>query len=116
MRFMFLVYLDEEVAARKSDDERAAMVTRCLAQPAEWKRRAVMETAAALQPTSVSTTVRVRGGRTFLTDGPFAETNAPLGGYSIVDCANEDQALQLAAQSIKICGNPAAAIEVRPIL
>ena len=59
-----------------------------------------------------ATSVRIRDGKRTLTDGPFAETSEHLGGYYIVDVADLDRAVELAAQL------PAArtsVVEVRPI-
>jgi hypothetical protein len=67
----------------------------------------------ALDGPSSATTVRVREGRTLLTDGPFAETKEQLSGYFVFDCANLDEALALAA---RIPGAHHGAIEVRPLL
>jgi len=66
-----------------------------------------------LHDASTATTVRVRDGKTTLTDGPFAETKEQLGGYYVVDVAGLDRALELAAEL------PAAkglGVEVRPIM
>jgi hypothetical protein len=68
---------------------------------------------AALTARSSSTTVRVRDGETILTDGPSAEIKEQLGGYTIVECADLDEALKWAAIM------PAArdaSVEVRPIV
>ncbi len=116
MRFMLIVYLDEQVEARKSDAERDEMFERCFAHSAEWKRQGVMEAGEPLHPTPVSTSVRVRDGKTILTDGPFAETKEQLAGYYVVNCANEEEALRLATEASEIHRNPSGAIEVRPIL
>ena len=66
-----------------------------------------------LQPPETATTVRVSGGKTITTDGPFVETKEALGGYLIFEADNLDAAIELAAQI------PAArlggAIEVRPV-
>jgi len=65
-----------------------------------------------LHGVDMATSVRVRDGHTLATDGPFAETKEHLGGYFVVDVADLDRALELAAQL------PAArtgAVEVRPI-
>ena len=70
MRFMLIVYLDEQVEARKSDAERDEMFERCFAHSAEWKRQGVMEAGEPLHPTPVSTSVRVRDGKTILTPAP----------------------------------------------
>src|SRR5579864_2715078 len=57
----------------------------------------VLVDCAPLAASSSSTTVRIRDGETILTDGPSAEIKELLGGYTIVDCANLDEALKWAA-------------------
>ncbi len=66
----------------------------------------------ALQPISTATSVRVRDGKTLLTDGPFAETAEQLGGYYLIEAANLDDATAIAA---RIPGARGGTIEVRPI-
>lgn len=71
---------------------------------------------AALYPTSTATTVRVtgaRGGDLVTTDGPYAETKEALTGFYLLDAADLDQAIKIAADL------PAAwdgAVEVRPVI
>lgn len=67
----------------------------------------------ALQPTSAATTVRLRDGKRLTTDGPFAETKEQLGGYYLVEAADLDQAITIAA---KIPGARSGSVEVRPIM
>jgi hypothetical protein len=65
----------------------------------------------ALEGPEAATTVRVRGGETLLSDGPFIETKEFIAGIDVVSCADRQQAIQLAA------AHPIAryhAIEVRP--
>jgi hypothetical protein len=66
-----------------------------------------------LKPSASSTTVRVKNGRTAITDGPFAETREQLGGYHVLECRDLDEALALAARvpTLKVGGT----IEVRPL-
>ncbi|GAB3003683.1 YciI family protein [Actinosynnema sp. NPDC050801] len=67
-----------------------------------------------LQPAETATTLRVSDGERLLTDGPFAGTKEVLGGYYILDVADLDTALDIAAKT------PAArlggVIEVRPLV
>jgi hypothetical protein len=67
-----------------------------------------------LQPVETATTVRVQGGQTLLTDGPFLDAKEHLGGYYLVEANDLDAALELAARV------PAArmggAVEVRPLV
>lgn len=67
----------------------------------------------ALQWTDTATTVRVRDGKAAYTDGPFAETKEILSGFFLVDVANLDEALAIAA---RIPSAKFGSIEVRPIL
>ena len=52
---------------------------------------------APLQPAAAATTVRVRDGETLLTDGPAAEIKEQFGGYTLIECADLDEALKWAA-------------------
>src|ERR1700756_781716 len=64
-----------------------------------------------LRPVADATSVRVRGGETLISDGPFAETKEQIGALDILDCANLDEAIELASK------HPVArygTIEVRP--
>jgi hypothetical protein len=65
-----------------------------------------------LQPPSASTTVRVRGGETLITDGPAAEIKEQFGGFTLVECADLDEALAWAA-AIPTASD--GTVEVRPL-
>ena len=60
-----------------------------------------------------ATTVRVRNGKTTVTDGPFAETKEQLGGYYLVEAKDLDEAISIAA---RIPGARNGSIEVRPVM
>lgn len=65
-----------------------------------------------LKPSATATTVRVREGKAITTDGPFAETKEQVGGFYIIDAADMEDALAIAAQ---IPGARFGCVEVRPI-
>lgn len=65
-----------------------------------------------LKPTDTATTVRVRDDEIVLSDGPFAETKEQLGGFYVVEAADLDAAVKLAAE---IPGAQTGCIEVRPV-
>ena len=77
---------------------------------------AVIRGGAALYPTTTATTVRVHGGKggdVVTTDGPYAETKEALTGFYLLECADLDEAVAVAAKL------PAAwngAVEVRPLI
>ena len=64
-----------------------------------------------LLPPESATVVRVQGGATTMTDGPFAETKEQLGGFWVIQCADLDQALAWAEKCAQACMEP---VEVRP--
>lgn len=64
-----------------------------------------------LHPTSAAATVRVQGGKTVVTHGPFAETREQLGGFCAIDCKNLDEALEWAAKAPQA---QFGSVEVRP--
>src|SRR5688572_21898849 len=64
-----------------------------------------------LQPVRDSTTVRVRGGEVLIADGPFAETKEQIVGFDVLECADLDEAIEVAKK------HPVAtfgALELRP--
>jgi hypothetical protein len=65
-----------------------------------------------LRPVSSASTVRIRNGKTAVTDGPFAETREQLGGYYLIEAKNLDEATAIAA---RIPTAQTGSIEVRPV-
>jgi hypothetical protein len=64
-----------------------------------------------LHPADTATVVRVDGGETLVTDGPFAETKEQVGGFWVIEAADLDAALEWAGKATRACRAP---IEVRP--
>lgn len=77
---------------------------------------AVIRGGNALYPTATATTVRVsggKGGEILTSDGPYAETKEALTGFYLLDCADLDEAVKVAAT---IPAAWAGAVEVRPVI
>jgi len=51
-----------------------------------------------LRPVSDATTVRMRGGKVLITDGPFVETREWIAGFDILECDDLDEAITIASQ------------------
>ena len=51
----------------------------------------------AVRPQELAKAVRVRGGKVLVTDGPYAETKEILCGFDLLECADVDEAIQVAA-------------------
>ena len=112
MRYMCLIYSNEAIEAGQSAEEQEAVMSKYMAFTTRVRETGVMDAGDPLLPTNTATTVRVRGGKTSNTDGPFAETKEQLGGYYILNCKDLDEALSYAAE---IPGAEAGCVEVRPI-
>ncbi len=113
MRYLFLVYTSEADDVAEGTPERASIMQRYGALSQELREAGVHLGGERLQPIAAATTVRVRDGKTMITDGPFAETKEQLGGYYLLDCKDLDEALAFAA---KIPSADYGSIEVRPLM
>jgi hypothetical protein len=110
MRYLLLIGADEELAGKTVPDDGPS--------DAFWswlddlQRRGVLQAHEGLHPSRTATTVRVRGDEVLLTDGPFIEGKEQVGGFALIDCADLDEAIEIAAR------HPASAfgrIEIRPV-
>jgi hypothetical protein len=113
VKYICLVYAEPGTFRTISADEGRALDRDSLAYDEELVRRGHFIAASALQGVDTATTIRVRGGKTLMSDGPFAETKEVLCGFIFIEAADRDEALRLAA------GIPMArygTIEVRPEL
>lgn len=112
MKYLLQIYphLEPEEFERLPEDERDAIVDEYLAV----SRSPGVVDGAQLQPADTATTVRVEGGETLLTDGPFMDAKEHVGGFLLFEADNLDAALDIAARI------PAArmggAVEVRPLV
>ncbi|MGH7932893.1 MAG: YciI family protein [Candidatus Binataceae bacterium] len=113
MNFLCLVYFEQGTLSALSPDEKASLDRDSMAYDEELRRSGHYIVANALEPAGTARTVRVRRGKASATDGPFAETKEHLGGFILIDAANLNEAVDIAA------GIPLAklgSIEVRPIM
>jgi hypothetical protein len=109
MKYMLLICGDPSVELTPED--RADMGTDTDSWVTEMDARGVRLQGERLRPVSDATTVRVRDRQVLVADGPFAETKEQIAGFDILECANLDEAIEVAAK------HPVArfgVIEVRP--
>src|SRR5439155_9427905 len=111
MRYVLLIYGNEANAANMMPEDRAASMQGHETFANETQARGMLTGGAPLQSTSTAKTIRVRNGKMLITDGPFAETKEQLGGFYIVNCKDQDEALAMAA---KLPDAQYGSIEVRP--
>ena len=110
MRYMLLIYLDEQ-ALGEAEREHCYVESTELAR--ELNSQGHYLAANPLHPTSTATSIRVREGKPLVTDGPFAETREQLGGYFLIDAKNLDEAISIAA---RIPGARTGTVEIRPLM
>ena len=110
MKYACLIYGDESTAVAPDSPEFGEIMAGYMAFGETAGERIVA--GEPLEPTSTATTVTVRNGETITTDGPFAETKEQLGGFYVLECADLDEAISLAAQ---IPGAADGRVEVRPV-
>jgi hypothetical protein len=109
MKYMLMFWVDEsgEVTA----DEDAAMMIAVKSWVEEMTERGVLVHGGALRAAREAKIVRVSDGELLVSDGPFAETKEQIGGYVVVEGADLDAAVRIAA------AHPlarTARVEVRP--
>jgi hypothetical protein len=111
MKYLLLMYANESEAPQ-SPEELEAVASAWYAYMGEGKAAGVLLSNNGLEPGASATTLRIRNGKSLITDGPFAETHEQLGGYSLLDCKDLDEAIRWAE---KIPTAKYGSVEIRPL-
>ena len=113
MRYILLLYGDEKLGENVSPEQWQAVMVAHQEWTEEAERRGLKPTGDALHGTNQAKTVRFENNQASLTtDGPFAETKEQLGGFYIINCQSEAEALEMAAKLPVGDGS----VEVRPVM
>jgi hypothetical protein len=110
MQYALMIYSDPASYEALPEAERAAIGAEFTALTHDARAVSTVQ----LQSAETATCVRVAGGRTLMTDGPFADTKEVLGGFWLVEAANLDDAVELAA-CIPVA-RFGGVVEVRPVV
>lgn len=110
MKYLLLIYMDENVLS-DAEREHCYVESAQLAQDLNTKGQYLAATP--LHPVATATSVRVRDGKSLVTDGPFAETREQLGGFFLVNAQDLDEAIAIAT---RIPGARVGTVEIRPVL
>ena len=103
MRYLLLIRGDESAAAHADEG--------CFGWSERMAERGVLQGGGGLRPPAEGKAVRIRRRQLMLSDGPFAETKEVMVGYDFLECANLDEAIEVASK------HPLAkrgAMELRP--
>jgi hypothetical protein len=112
MKYLCLAYEEEAVLRALGQDEWQALRQETLDYVEALRRSGQLVDARPLRSARTAATLRIRDGQLSVTDGPFAETKEQLGGYFLVEAADFEEAVQIAAKwpSARL-----GTIEVRPV-
>jgi len=98
MKYICLAYEEEEKLNALSKPQWDSLREETLTYLEELPKRGHIIAAEALQSIHAAASVRVRGGKMSVTDGPFAETKEQLGGFFLVDARDLNEAIQIASK------------------
>lgn len=111
MKYLCLIYLDEAQMAALPAHEMNALNVGHLALNDDLRTSGHLIEAEALEPSSTAATMRVRGGKTSVVDGPFAETKELVAGFYLIDARDMAEAISIAS---RFPSAPLATVEIWP--
>jgi hypothetical protein len=112
MKFLCMAYEEEGALNALPHEEWLRLREEVLDYVEKLRTEGQLVSTHALQSTRTASTVNIRNGKLSVTDGPFAEAKEHIGGYFLIEAADREEALRIAA------GWPSArigSIEVRPV-
>lgn len=112
MRYLCLIYEDEARRREMTKAETDAIMDEYHDFTDAVKGSGHYLAGEPLQPAETATTVRVRGRKRLVSDGPFVESREQRGGYYVIEASHLDDAIDVAA---RIPGARTGAIEIRPV-
>lgn len=112
MKYLVMIYCDDSLMQALPDGEFDTMMHGCFVHADELRAQGQLHDSQQLEAPPTAKTVRVRDGRISVLDGPFAETKEYLGGFNLIEAADMDEAVRIAAE---FPWSRTGAIEIRPI-
>ncbi|HEU4994056.1 MAG TPA: YciI family protein [Gemmatimonadaceae bacterium] len=112
MKFLLLIYNDPNLLETMPASEFDADMRHCLANADDLRAEGRLLDSQMLQKPATAKSLRVRNGRTTISDGPFAEAKEFLGGFNLIEAQDMDEALRIAAQ---FPWAKSGCVEVRPV-
>jgi hypothetical protein len=112
MKFMLLIYNDSTLLDALPEGEADGMMRNCLTHADELHRDGQLIESRMLEGAESAKSVRIRKGRLSATDGPFTEVKEVLGGFNLIEAADMDEAVRIAAE---FPWARTGCVEVRPV-
>jgi hypothetical protein len=111
MKFVCLGYIEPGKFENMPDDERDAMIDKCFTYDDTLRKNGHFAGGQALQPAATAATLRFKGGKVMVTDGPYAETKEQLGGILILEANDMKHAIEIMSKHPGVGMGP---FEIRP--
>ena len=111
MKYICLGYIEPGKLENMPESERNAMVDECFTYDDVLRKNGHFTGGEALQPARSAVTLRFRGGKVTVTDGPYAETKEQIGGILILEARDLNHAIQLMSKHPGVQAGP---FEIRP--
>lgn len=112
MKYLLLVHHNEKALDKIPEETRKEMQAESIQLCHQLDAENQYIHASPLQPESTGTVVRVRDGKSMVTDGPFMETKEQLAGYFLVDAKDRAEAVSIAK---RVPGARIGTVEIRPV-
>lgn len=115
MKYICLGYMNDETWETMSEKERNNFVDQCFLYDDELRKTGRYTGGEALQPATSAATLRIRGGKVSVTDGPFVETKEQIGGIMILEAKDLNDAIRLMSKHPSLhLGKGGGSWEIRP--
>lgn len=112
MKFILLVHHDETAFEQMSDETKKGLLTESIGLCHQLDAKGEYVHASPVLPAATATLVRVRDGRSLVTDGPFIETREQMAGYFLIEAKDRDEAVAIAG---RVPGARIGTVEVRQV-
>src|SRR2546422_11050935 len=112
MKFMLVIYNDPQLQGALPQAETDGMMRDCLAHADDLRRSGQLTESQMLEGVETAKSVRIRNGRTKITDGPFSEAKEVLGGFNLIEAKDMNEAVQIARE---FPWARTGCVEVRPV-
>ena len=112
MKFLLMIYTDTALMGELPAGEYDTMMKGCLEHADELRGEGRLLDSQQLEEPATAKSVRIRNGKTTVLDGPFAETKEMLGGFNLIEAADMDEAVRIAAE---FPWTKTGCVEIRPV-
>ena len=113
MKYLLLVHHDEAAFDKFAKEKQQQMLAESVRLTHQLHANKQYLSASPLQPAATAAIVRVRDGKSVVTDGPFIETREQIAGYFLIHAKDRDEAIGIAA---RVPGARIGTVEVRPLI